>query len=372
MMKVGITGLTGFFGQHLRWCLHSMREDFEIIEITRPFFNERVSELPGIMRRCDALIHCAGAHPGNTKDIETIYPTNMALATTLTRACEEAGVAPYILFASSTQRTRANPYGASKRDAGAHFLSWAASHHGAAANLVIPNEFGEGGKPFRSSVVSTFAHQIVRGDTSEVNENGVLTLVYAQDVAHMMTGLLRSRETGDIIVPGSDMRVGDVYALLRSMHESYVGNVIPSLPSVLDVRLFNTLRFHLYEAGFYPRTLDVRSDERGSLFEVVREKTGGQTFVSTTKPGTVRGNHYHARKIERFCVVEGEATIRLRKLLSEEIQEYRVSGSAPAVIDMPTFVVHNITNTGTTDLITLFWTHEIFDPQDPDTFQENV
>jgi UDP-2-acetamido-2,6-beta-L-arabino-hexul-4-ose reductase len=104
----------------------------------------------------------------------------------------------------------------------------------------------------------------------------------------------------------------------------------------------------------------------------VKEKTGGQMFFSTTKPGITRGEHYHTRKIERFCVLEGKAEIKIRKLFGKEAKSFLVDGAKPCFVDMPTFYTHNITNVGDTPLLTLFWANEIFDPNDADTFFEKV
>jgi len=113
-------------------------------------------------------------------------------------------------------------------------------------------------------------------------------------------------------------------------------------------------------------------DNRGSLFEAVREKNGGQTFLSTTHPGITRGNHYHYHKVERFLVVAGEAIIRVRRLFHTTVKEFHVSGARPQYVDMPTLHTHEITNVGDSDLLTMFWSHEVFDPGRSDTVWENV
>jgi UDP-2-acetamido-2,6-beta-L-arabino-hexul-4-ose reductase len=105
---------------------------------------------------------------------------------------------------------------------------------------------------------------------------------------------------------------------------------------------------------------------------VVKERTGGHAFFSFTKPGLTRGGHYHTRKFERFCVIQGKAEIRLRKLLSKEVNSFIVDGGKPSFVDIPTFYAHNITNIGDTDLLTLFWVNEIFNPANPDTYPEKV
>jgi len=166
--------------------------------------------------------------------------------------------------------------------------------------------------------------------------------------------------------------VQTVFDTVQRFNELYATGDVPPLLTDLDLDLFNTLRAARFPAH-YPMALSPRTDERGSLVEVVRAHgSQGQTFVSTTKPGITRGEHFHLRKVERFVVLSGHARISLRKLFTDEVVSFDVTGAAPAIIDMPTMWVHNITNTGASELTTLFWTHELFDPASPDTFPQAV
>ena len=117
---------------------------------------------------------------------------------------------------------------------------------------------------------------------------------------------------------------------------------------------------------------EVHADHRGELFEIIRMAGGGQVFFSTTKPGVIRGNHFHTRKIEWFCVLKGEAVIRLRKVGESNIHEFRVSGASPQFLSIPVLHTHQIENVGKEDLLTMFWCNEIFVPEDSDTYYENV
>ena len=138
----------------------------------------------------------------------------------------------------------------------------------------------------------------------------------------------------------------------------------------LDVALFNTLRATLSPPLPDPLTVEPTPVANSSI---VRRPGGqGASFVSTTKPGVTRGEHFHLRKIERFVVLRGRARIALRKLFSNDVVAFDVDGDKPAIVDMPTMWVHNITNTGSNELLTLFWTHRVFDPQAPDTYAERV
>jgi len=116
--------------------------------------------------------------------------------------------------------------------------------------------------------------------------------------------------------------------------------------------------------------LDQHCDDRGCLAEFIKSRSAGQIFVSRTVPGAVRGNHYHRAKTEKFLVLEGEAIIRLRCVSSGEVATYSVSGTDLHVIDIPSGSNHSIENVGSSDLITLFWASEVFDPENPDTYRE--
>lgn len=118
--------------------------------------------------------------------------------------------------------------------------------------------------------------------------------------------------------------------------------------------------------------LEVKRDERGKLIELFKVPSFGQVFYSTSKPGVVRGNHYHTKKIEKFCVIEGSAKIRLRNRETGEVEEFNVSGSVPEVVEMPINWTHNIENTGDNEMRLIVWVNEVFDPDNPDTFPEEV
>lgn len=120
------------------------------------------------------------------------------------------------------------------------------------------------------------------------------------------------------------------------------------------------------------KKLEKKSDARGDLVEVFKIPSVGQIFYSTSKPGVVRGNHYHTRKIEQFCVIEGEAKIRLRSRYTNEIKEYLVSGRNPEIVEMTVNWTHNIQNIGDGEMKLLVWSNEVFNPDDPDTFAEEV
>jgi UDP-2-acetamido-2,6-beta-L-arabino-hexul-4-ose reductase len=239
-----------------------------------------------------------------------------------------------------------------------------------AVDVRLPNLFGEHGRPRYNSFVPTFVEAVMEGRTPSI-EDRPIELLHVQQAAQLLIGALEGKP-GPIEPRGTPTTVQAVFDTLVDFQRLYTSGDIPPLLSDLDVDLFNTLRAAMFPSH-YPIPLGARSDGRGSLVEVVRSHGGqGQTFVSSTRPGLTRGEHFHLRKIERFVVLAGRATIRLRRLFSPEIVTFTVSGVRPCIVDMPTLWTHNITNTGSSHLTTLFWTNELFDPDRPDTYPDPV
>ena len=139
-----------------------------------------------------------------------------------------------------------------------------------------------------------------------------------------------------------------------------------------EVRLFNTFRSYINLEKYFPFFLKKNTDERGMFVETLKLETGGQVSFSITKAGVTRGNHFHTRKIERFTVIKGKARISLRKIGTDKVYSFMLDGDSPAYVDMPIWFTHNITNIGTEDLYTQFWINEWYDPNDADTFFEEV
>jgi UDP-2-acetamido-2,6-beta-L-arabino-hexul-4-ose reductase len=371
-LRIGITGSQGLIGWHIRAWLHAHRPDVEVRLAARDTFADPAT-LARFVVELDAIVHCAGMNRGDDRAVEE---GNVDIARRLATACDAVGRGggryPLVVYANSTHTERDTAYGRGKR-AAADLLRDTAGRQGAPfANLVLPHVFGEFGKPFYNSVVSTFCHQLAVGEAPRVQVDGDLELVHAQDVAARCFAAIAGTEDGDCRIAGTPLKVSALLERLTMMSEEYAGrNVVPELGDPLDRALFNTLRSYRFP-GAMPGLLTLHRDARGSLFEAVKATNGGQTFFSTTAPGVTRGNHFHTQKFERFVVCAGEAEIRLRRLFGDEVHRFRVAGEAPHYIDMPTFYAHCITNTGTGELLTLFWANEIFDPARPDTFAEAV
>ena len=364
-MIVGVTGADGLLGTHVRAYLHVL-PDVDVRGAGRRTFEG--NSLTAFTQGCDAIIHLAGMNRG---DDTLVAETNVALARQLITALEATSSQAHVLFSSSTHIERDTPYGASKRKVAGLLADWAARSGGKFTNVILPGVFGEGGKPFYNSVVSTFCHQLATGEMPNPHNDAPIEQIHAQEVARRLEAMIREGIVGDVRIQGRELTVYALLATLKGMEDQYAQHIIPDLRDEFRRDLFNTYRSYLYPQR-YPVRLTLHTDPRGSLFEAIKSANGGQSFMSTTHPGITRGNHYHTRKVERFLVSGGEAEIKLRHLFSAEVQTFRVSGDQPSYVDIPTLHTHNITNVGTGILTTLFWTHELFDPASPDTVAEQV
>ena len=365
MIKVGITGAYGFLGFHLRSFFFS-DSDVEVVCAGRDDFASETA-LDKFVASTDAIVHLAGL---NRAEDQELRRTNVVLAEQLTAACDRVEVKPQVIFSSSTHVDRDTVYGESKRSVASHFDAWAKARGARFMNLIIPNIFGEYGRPFYNSAVATFCYQLAKGESLQVNP-GQVELVHAQQVCVLIGDCIKQQSEGEYRMPGSIISVSDLARKLQTMSAQYKDQLMPVFEDEFTLALFNTMRSYLFP-DFYPQRLTLHTDARGSLFEAVRSLNGGQCFISTTKPGITRGNHFHHHKVERFLVLEGTALIQIRKLFSDKVYDFPVSGDDPVYIDMPPFHTHNITNTGVSSLVTLFWAHEIFDPNNPDTYGEAV
>jgi UDP-2-acetamido-2,6-beta-L-arabino-hexul-4-ose reductase len=175
---------------------------------------------------------------------------------------------------------------------------------------------------------------------------------------------------GDIS-PTFTIALGELRDLIVSFRDARSSAILPDL-SKRHVKCLYTTYLSFCDPNGLSRPVDLKRDARGWLFEWIKSTAGGQVFVSTTRPGVTRGNHYHDTKVEKFCVVKGQGLIRLRSVLGDEVLEFSVGDSNPRVVDIPPGYAHSIENTGTSDMVTLFWANEIFDAQRPDTFAENA
>ena len=364
LRKILVTGSDGLIGWHLRAWLYTLAERFEVNSCNRQQFND-ADYLKTAVSSADVIVHLAGMNRG---DEEEIYNTNRDLAQRIVSFCEQTESKPHVIYSSSTHIDGPSRYGASKKIAGEILEQWAQRAGAKFCNMVLPHVFGEHGKPFYNSAVSTFCHQLANGESLQVNGDGQVNLFHTHDVALLVTEIIDGGITGEQRPDGSPMSVQELATRLETMTGRYLGGVIPQFNEKIDWQLFNTWRSYLpHEKRAIDLTL--HEDNRGDLFEAARADGKGQVFLSTSHPGITRGEHFHFRKVERFLVVQGTAEIKLRRIFTDDVFTCKVDGSRPQAFDIPTLHTHNITNVGDGPLLALFWTGEHFDPDDADTWR---
>ncbi|NQX40312.1 UDP-2-acetamido-2,6-beta-L-arabino-hexul-4-ose reductase [Pedobacter steynii] len=372
MIKIGITGQSGFVGQHLYNTIRLFPEEFELVEYHRSFFEDQ-ERLNNFVSNCDVIVHLAAMN--RDPDPQIIYDTNVVLIDKLYKALVFTNSKAHILFSSSSQEEKDNLYGKSKKRGRELLANWAAQGPGKFTGLIIPNVFGPFGQPYYNSFIATFCHQLTHFEQPEIQVDGEVKLIYVADLVKVMISEIRNCSGRDLfpVCHSEERKVSEILSLLEKYKTQYFdAGIIPALNGQFDLDLFNTFRSYIDVKNKFPVKFIQHTDVRGTFVEVIRLNVGGQVSFSTTVPGVTRGNHYHTRKIERFAVIKGKALIQLRKIGSTEIFDFYLDGNEPAYVDMPVWYTHNIKNIGDDELYTNFWINEFFDPTDPDTYFENV
>ncbi len=373
MLRIGITGQTGFVGCHLYNTLSLYTDKFKRIPFEDAFFSDK-DKLNGFVRSCDIIVHLAAMNRHN--DPEIIYQTNIKLVKQLIEACKITNSKPHILFSSSTQEERDNLYGKSKKQGRALFEKWSRENNARFTGLIIPNVYGPFGNPYYNSVVATFCHQLTHDEKPKIDVDGDLKLIYVGELINEIIKQFFTDHLSPITIHvphTSEIKVSELLEKLSVFKENYFDHgYIPDIDDPFDRNLFNTFLCYIDHKSFFPFILKRNTDQRGSFVETIRLKSGGQISFSTTAPGIARGNHFHTRKAERFAVIKGKARIELRRIGSEQVLSFDLDGKKPSFVDMPVLYTHNITNIGKEELYTIFWINEHYNADDPDTFFEKV
>ncbi len=367
MLNLVITGSDGFIGKNLYYHLYD-NPDYNLRTITRADDDESIEDK---LRGAHIVFHLAGV---NRPENETgFHDGNVYFTEKVIDWLKRNGDSPAIIFASSIQATRQNAYGISKKNAEERLRSFGERSGAQIIIYRLPNVFGKWSRPHYNSVVATFCHNIANDMPIDIHDPGKeLELVYIDDVVQAMCSHIQTRDqkSGDTfyqVAPVFRITLQDLADTIYNFRKIREHHTLPDFSDLLKKYLYTTYLSFLSTDDFSYQ-LTEKSDERGMLVELLKTDTAGQIFVSTTRPGVVRGNHYHHTKVEKFCVIKGSAIIRFRKIDSPECINYEVSDDAIKIVDIPPGYTHNIENTGADELIVLFWANEKFNPGKPDTY----
>jgi UDP-2-acetamido-2,6-beta-L-arabino-hexul-4-ose reductase len=377
MIKVGITGQQGFIGTHLYNELGLLGDKVERVLFADSYFSNE-AQLREFVRKCDVIIHLAAMN--RHADMVFLYETNIGLVKQLISAMEAEQVTPYILFSSSTQEERENEYGRSKREGRKFLEEWAKRNNAGFTGLVVPNVYGSFGQPNYNSFIATFCYRLTHGENPEVHQDSDVRLIYVGNLCKYIIRKINSTLSTQtsliekVEVPFDfEKSVSGILNLLKEYKSIYYDcGYIPEIATNDELNLFNTFRSYIDNKTHFPIKLVQHTDSRGVFVETIKLGVGGQVSFSTTVPGITRGNHYHTRKVERFTVIKGKARIQLRKIGTNEVLNFYLDGKNPSYVDMPIWYTHNITNVGEEELYTQFWINEWYDPNDGDTYFEEV
>lgn len=405
-MRVLVTGAKGFVGRNLCEALKAIRdgkdrrERFQALlplDVKECDIETTAEELDGMCVKADFVFNLAGVN--RPEDPAEFMAGNFGFASDLFAALERHGNTCPVMLSSSAQaslvgRYAGSAYGESKLAGEELFRSY--SNRTGAPVLIyrFPNLYGKWCRPRYNSAVATFCDAIANDREYTVNDPSVeLELLYIDDlVAEMLSALLgeerRCGYDGLVEIEGDDFCVchptdrvtlGEIVSLLESFKTSRDDLMVPSLAAgSFSKKLWSTFESY-YAEGSRAYPLKANRDERGSFTEFLRTSDRGQVSINVSKPGVTKGNHWHHSKWERFLVVSGEASIRLRRIgldadgRSFAVDEYRVSGDNPMVVEMAPGMTHCIENLSATEnLVTVMWANEPFDPENPDTYFEEV
>ncbi len=382
-MNILVTGAKGFVGKNLVAQLRNIQQgkikayDASLVtEIFEYDVDSDPAELDVYCKNADFVFNLAGVN--RPKNQAEFMEGNFGFASTLLATLKKYNNTCPVMISSSIQATLDNPYGESKR-AGEQLLFDYSKETGAKVLVYrFPNVFGKWCRPNYNSAVATFCNNIANDLDIQVNDPSVtMNLVYIDDVVDELINSLS----------GDENRVGD-YCEVKTVHTITLGEIVDLLyqfksqPKTLMIpeipnhsfakKLYSTYLSYLpKEKVCFPLKMNI--DVRGSFTELVKTLNGGQVSINISKPGITKGQHWHHTKWEFFIVVAGKALIQQRRIDSDEVLNFEVSGDKIEAVHMLPGYIHNIINlSDTKDLVTVMWANEELDPEKPDTYFELV
>ena len=398
-MKILVTGARGFVGKNLCAALAAIRDgkdttrNLTVDEIFEFDIDTDSGLLDGYCRDADFVFNLAGVN--RPKEQKEFMEGNFGFASTLLDALRRHGNKCPVMLSSSIQATligrfAGSAYGESKL-AGEELFFFYGRETGAKVLVYrFPNLFGKWCRPNYNSAVATFCNNVANDLPIQVNDPATeLELLYIDDLVQEMLDALEGKAhrcdyNGLDPVPGETGRycyapvthkvtLGEIVALLESFKAQPRTLLMPEIPAgSFAKKLYSTYLSYLPEREMkFPLKMNV--DHRGSFTELIKTAGCGQFSVNISKPGITKGNHWHHSKWEQFIVVSGRGLIQMRKIGTDEVLDFYVSGEKIEAVQMLPGYTHNIINlSDTEDLVTLMWANEPFDPSKPDTYFEKV
>lgn len=375
-MNVLVTGSNGFVGKNLVSELKNIRDkknkkyDVEL-NIFEYDLGINEDKFDYFCKNADFVFHLAGVN--RPKNESEFMEGNFGFTSTLLSTLKKHSNKAPVLITSSIQAALDNPYGKSKKAGEDLVFKYGKDNDVNVYVFRLANVFGKWCKPNYNSVIATFCYNISHDLLIKINdENATLNLVYIDDVIKSFLQKLFSNEKCSEIlsIPTVySVKLGDIANLLYDFKNT--DNFVPDVSDEFTKKLYSTYLSYLAHDKF-SHGLKMNIDNRGSFTEMFKTPSFGQISVNISKPHITKGNHWHHTKVEKFVVVYGKGVIRFRNIFSDEIIEYFVSGDKIEVVDIPAGYTHNIENLGDTDMVTIMWCNEHFDPQNPDTYFEEV
>lgn len=399
-MNILVTGAKGFVGRNLVAALKNIhdgkdrtRGDLVVGEIYEYDIDSTAEELDAACKCTDFVYNLAGVN--RPKDNSEFMAGNFGFASTLLNTLKKHGNKCPVMLSSSIQATLAgrfgnSEYGRSKKAGEELFFEYSKETGARVLVYRFPNLFGKWCRPNYNSAVATFCNNIANDLPIQVNDPNVdMELLYIDDLVAEMIAALKGGEhhaefNGVETVMKADgrycavptvhkIKLGAIVDLLNKFHDQPQTLVMPEIPNnSFEKKLYSTYLSYLpKEKVSFPLKMNV--DARGSFTELLKTVNCGQFSVNVSKPGITKGEHWHHSKWEFFIVVSGRALIQERKIGTDEVMEFEVSGDKIEAVHMLPGYTHNIINLSQTEnLVTVMWANESFDPNHPDTFGEKV
>ena len=393
-MKVLVTGAKGFVGRNLCLTLEQMPD----VEVLKYDLGDE-AKLDDYAAECDFVMHLAGVN--RPKDPVEFKTGNTVFTEDILEKLASRPNSPPVLLSSSIQAALDNDYGKSKAAAEAAVRAYGEKTGAPVFIYRITNVFGKWCRPNYNSAVATWVYNIARDLPIMVRDPAAtVTLVYIDDVVrsfishvervdHVEERNVGSRVDEEAnnstrsacstrlkylsVEPSYTKTLGEIVELIKSFHDEPNNLMVPDQADGFTKKLYSTYLAALPEDMFsYPLTM--HCDNRGSFTEALHSAERGQVSVNVSKPGIAKGQHWHHTKHEKFLVVSGKGEINFRMAddPNGKIISYKVSGEKLEVVRIPPGYTHNIVNVGDTDMVTLMWANEVFDPAKPDTFRLEV